>query len=65
MANFVKLTTRFENGIYLRQWVPSDAILLLKQLSNEQEANNEGICVFKDGTEINLIAFNETIDSLR
>lgn len=65
MANFVKLTIRLENGIYLRQWVPADEILLLKQLSNEQEGNNEGVCVFKDGTKLNLIAFNETIDTLK
>lgn len=65
MANFVKLTTRIENGIYSRLWIPSDEILLLKQLSNEQEGNNEGVCVFKDNSELNLIAFNETLDSLK
>lgn len=64
MSNFVKLTTRLENGIYLRQWVKSDEILSLRQTSL-QEGDNEGICVHVDGTEINLIAFNETIDSLK
>lgn len=64
MSNFVKLTTRTQDGNYLRQWVPASTIKSLSQLSGSQDGTNEGTCVFIDDVEIQLIAFNETIDSL-
>lgn len=65
MSNFVKLTTRTQDGNYLRQWIPSHLIESLSQLSGSQDGTNEGTCVLLDGTEIQLIAFNETLDSLK
>jgi len=63
MSNFVKLTTRIEEG-YLRTWVNADSISELSQNSATQAENNEGTCEFVDGEIIELVAFNETIDSL-
>jgi hypothetical protein len=64
MGNFVKLTKRTEDGNYLRLWVHADAIEQLAQESTAQAGNNEGTCVFEDGEVMELIAFNETLDSL-
>lgn len=64
MGNFVKLTKRTEDGNYLRFWVHADAIEQLAQESTAQAGNNEGTCVFLDGEIMELIAFNETLDSL-
>jgi hypothetical protein len=63
MSNFVKLTTRIDEG-YLRTWVHADSIVELSQNSATQAENNEGTCEFVDGEIIELVAFNETIDSL-
>ena len=64
MVNFVKLTTRTQEGNYLFKWVHADTIESLSQLTGSQDGNNEGTCVFKDGTQTELINFNETIQSL-
>ena len=63
MGNFVKLTTRNEDGSYLRTWVHADSILGLSQ-DGTQASNNEGSCDTVEGDTIELVAFNETIDSL-
>ena len=64
MGNFVKLTTRTPENNYLYQWVQAETIESLSQLTGSQDGNNEGTCVLKDGTIIELIDFNSTIASL-
>jgi hypothetical protein len=64
MKKFVKLTTVTEDGNFLRAWVDQDTIKVLSQNSASQGSLNEGTCEFEDGTVIQLISFNETIDSL-
>lgn len=67
MKNFVKITTRQGEAI-IRSWVPSDKVIRLTQNSITQQGNNEGTLEYDNGTslgkEIDIIAFNETIDSL-
>ena len=63
MSNFVKLTTRIDEG-YLRTWVQADSIVELSQNSATQAVDNAGTCVFVDDTTIDLCQFNETIESL-
>lgn len=63
MKKFVKITTR-EGEAIVRSWVDVESILQLNQNSITQQGNNEGTCRFYDGTSIDIIAFNETIDSL-
>jgi len=63
MSHFVKLTTVTENG-FLRTWVEQASIKELSQDSATQANDNNGTCVFVDGTTISLVGFNETIDSL-
>jgi hypothetical protein len=63
MSNFVKLTTRIDEG-YLRTWVQADSIVELSQNSATQAGDNAGTCVFVDDTTIDLCQFNETIESL-
>lgn len=62
---FVKLTTIAEDGNYLRLWVGANEIQQLSQLTNSQDLENKGTCRFYDGQVLELIAFNETIDSLK
>ncbi len=64
MGHFVKLTTLTEDGNYLRSWVEQDTIKVLSQNSASQGGDNAGTCEFVDGTVIQLIGFNETIESL-
>ncbi len=64
MSHIVKLTTRTEDGNYLRTWVEQSTIKVLSQNSATQAGLNEGTCEFVDGTVIQLIAFNETLESL-
>ena len=64
MSHFVKLTTLTEDGNYLRSWVEQDTIKVLSQNSASQGGDNAGTCEFVDGTIIQLIGFNETIESL-
>jgi hypothetical protein len=64
MSHFVKLTTRTEDGNYLREWVEQATIKVLSQNSASQGGSNEGTCEFVDGSVIQLIAFNETLESL-
>jgi hypothetical protein len=64
MSHFVKLTTLTEDGNFLRTWVDQDTIKELSQNSATQASDNNGTCVFVDGTTINIIGFNETIESL-
>ena len=62
---FVKLTTIAEDGNYLRLWVDVNEIQQLSQLTNSQDGENKGTGRFYDGQVLELIAFNETIDSLK
>lgn len=64
MVHFVKLTTRNEEGAYVRFWVDQASIKQLSQNGVTQAGDNEGTCVFVDGTIIQLCAFSETLDSL-
>lgn len=64
MSHFVKLTTRTEDGNYERMWVDQGVIKILSQNSTTQASNNEGTCELVNGDVIQLISFNETIDSL-
>lgn len=63
MKKFILITTRDGEAI-VRSWVDAESILQLNQNSITQQGNNEGTCRFYDGTSIDIIAFNETIDSL-
>lgn len=63
MKKFIKITTRTEEGI-VRAWIDAEKIVQLSQNSVTQAGDNEGTCVFADGTTISLITFNETLDSL-
>jgi hypothetical protein len=64
MSHFVKLTTLTEDGNFLRSWVEQGTIKTLSQNSATQANDNNGTCEFVDGTVIQLIGFNETIESL-
>jgi hypothetical protein len=64
MSNFTKLTTRNEDGSYKRIWLDKSSIKELSQNSATQGGLNEGTCVLIDGTTIELISFNETLDTL-
>jgi hypothetical protein len=63
MKKFVKITTRVEEAI-IRTWIDVEEIDYLNQNSITQASQNEGTCVLKNAEVIQLIAFNETIDSL-
>ena len=63
MKKFVKITTRNEDGSILRSWIDQEKIDQLSQ-NIKQQGDNEGSLISVDGTIINLIAFNETLDSL-
>jgi len=65
MAKFVKLTQLLEDGSYLRTWIPIENIGVLSQNSVTQEGENRGSCTLIDGQLLQLIAFNETLDSLK
>lgn len=65
MSHFVKLTTRSEDGSYIRTWLDQSLIQQLFQNSVTQAGNNEATCVFTDGTTMQLVAFNETLDTLK
>jgi hypothetical protein len=64
MKKFVKLTIRTENGNHIKKWVSTETIETLTQDSVTQWSNNEGTCVFTDGSSIELIGFNETLEGL-
>lgn len=64
MSHFVKLTTLTEDGNFLMSWIDQDAIKVLSQNSATQASDNNGTCEFVDGTIIQLIGFNETIETL-
>jgi predicted ATPase len=63
MKKFIKITQRNEDGGILRIWTDQEQIDQLSQ-TIQQQGNNEATCIFLDGTMIELIAFNETLDSL-
>jgi hypothetical protein len=63
MRKFVKITTRKDDAI-IRTWIDVEEIDYLSQNSITQEGLNEGTCVLKTSEVIQLIAFNQTIDSL-
>jgi hypothetical protein len=65
MGNFVKLTTRGEDGSYTRTWIEQASIKQLSQNGATQAGDNEGTCVLVDGTIIELTTFNETLDTLK
>jgi len=64
MKKFVKIATRLEDGNVLRSWIDQDFIHQLSQNSATQAGDNAGTCEFIDGDTIEIITFNETIDSL-
>jgi len=63
MKKFIKITTRKDDAI-LRSWINIEDVAFLTQNSITEEGVNEGFCVFTDGKTANLIAFNETLESL-
>ena len=65
MGQFVKITLRTEGGNHLNKWVDIDTISELSQNSQEQWPNNEGTITFTDGAFVDVIGFNETIESLK
>lgn len=64
MSKFVKITTLDPSGNYLRSWIPIEKIEELSQLSGSQDGDNRGNCLLTNGTTVDLVAFNETLDSL-
>lgn len=63
MKKFVKITTRNEDGSIVRSWIDQKQIAQLSQ-HTQQQGDNEGTCRFVDGSILELITFNETLDSL-
>jgi hypothetical protein len=63
MSHFVKLTTLNENG-FVFSWIDQDSIKQLSQTSGQQAEENQGTCIFVDGTTISIVGFNETIQTL-
>lgn len=65
MKKFAKITLKIEGGNHLNKWVDIDTISELSQNSQEQWPNNEGTIVFTDGAFVDVIGFNETLESLK
>jgi hypothetical protein len=63
MKKFVKITTRTKDGDILRSWIEQDKIVQLSQ-NIKQQGDNEGSLKSSDGKVIQIITFNETLDSL-
>jgi len=63
MKKFIKITTRNEDGSIVRSWIDQEQIAQLSQ-HTQQQGDNEGTCRFVDGLILELITFNETLDSL-
>jgi hypothetical protein len=63
MKKFIKITTRNEDGSIVRSWIDQEQIAQLSQ-HTQQQGDNEGTCRFVDGSILELITFNETLDSL-
>jgi hypothetical protein len=68
MKKFIKITTR-EGDAILRSWIDINEIIELRQNSITQQGNNEGTLIYfhydmKIIRHIDIIAFDETIDSL-
>ena len=63
MKKFVKITTRNEDGSIVINWIDQEEIAQLSQ-TIKQQGDNEGTCRFVDGSILELITFNETLDSL-
>jgi hypothetical protein len=63
MKKFIKITTRSEDGGIVRSWIDQEQIAQLSQ-HTQQQGDNEGTCRFVDGSILELITFNETLDSL-
>jgi hypothetical protein len=63
MKKFVKITTRNEDDGIVRRWINQEEIEQLSQ-NIQQQGDNEGTCKFVGGSVIQLITFNETLDSL-
>lgn len=63
MKKFILITTRKGEAI-VRSWIDAEKIVQFSQNSITQQGQNEGSCVFVDGTTIDIIAFGETIDSV-
>lgn len=63
MKKFIKITTRTEDGGIVRSWIDQEQVAQLSQ-DIPQQGNNEATCRFVDGSIIELITFNETLDSL-
>ena len=64
MTKFVKITQRNEDGSYLRTWIDRVFIHKVTQHSHTQAGNNEGTLEWNDGDKIEIVTFNETLDSL-
>jgi len=63
MKKFIKITTRNQDGSIVRSWIDQEQIAQLSQ-HTQQQGDNEGTCRFVDGSILELITFNETLDSL-
>jgi hypothetical protein len=64
MKKFVKLTISTGDGNHIKKWVDVDTIKELTQHSASQWGENQGTCVFTDGSSIDLIGFNDTLEGL-
>lgn len=63
MKKFIKITTRKGDAIVV-SWIDADKIVQLSQNSITQGGDNEGTCIFADGTTMPIIDFSATINSL-
>lgn len=64
MKKFVKLTISTGDGNHIKKWVDTDTIKEFTQHSAGQWGNNEATCVFTDGSSIDIIGFNDTLEGL-
>ena len=64
MKKFIKITVRNEDGGIVRSWIDQEQVAQLSQ-DTQQQGDNEGTCRFVDGSILELITFNETLDSLK
>lgn len=53
-----------EDGSYTRKWVHAMSIDQLSQTTGTQDAENKGTAILDDGSKLELIQFNETLETL-
>jgi hypothetical protein len=64
MSQFIIIKQRLEDSSTLISWIREEEIAKLNQNYATQAPNNEGSITLYDGGELQLIAFNETLEAL-